>query len=64
MEDSDEVEFQGPGRLEFVEEDEDLEETKDSPEKLPKSRDDIKVSVKGCRKDGSDWVYDVQVRRV
>ena len=60
MEDSDEVEFQGSGKLEFVEDD-DPEEANNRDDKLPTSRDDIKLSVKSCKREGSDWVYDVQV---
>ena len=63
MEDSDEVDFQGSGKLEFME-DEDPEEADNSVERFSKPVDDIKLFVKGCKKEGNDWVYDVQVGRV
>ena len=60
MEDSDEVEVQGSGKLEFIE-DEDPEKASNSVETFPQSVDEIKLSVKSCKKEGNDWVYDVQV---
>lgn len=63
MEDSGEAELQGSGKLEFIE-DEDLDEAKGDVEQLSESLDDIKLTVKNCKREGSDWVYDVQVGRV